>query len=240
MKNEKVNIISIDGLHNVGKSTQIDLVKRQLGGLGIYSAVMRGDGSRKGLGLTEEDPFSDWWQLKRKEITQVATENFKAEELARETSRKLGRELLDFCQIDCPKKLKEMKTERGVILLNRGPLSRLFVAQRFEKNVSIDSALGYDEDDSLREILPDHIFVLQTDKEEILSRNETRIEGGQQKRDFNASIIKNYYDDFMFTINNLPKELEKITTIIDASPNIQDLNLIVIKLLLEKIGVEND
>jgi thymidylate kinase len=57
-----IPIIGFDGNHRVGKGTQIDLLSISLADQGIRSLILRGDGSRPGLGSSEGDPYSPWWQ----------------------------------------------------------------------------------------------------------------------------------------------------------------------------------
>ena len=234
--NQKIDVICFDGLHNVGKSTQIELAKRQLGSMGIHSLIRRGDGSRKGLGIVEEDPISEWWQDNYQDIVDTGVEGHKAELAAQMASRRLGQELLHLCNIEYPKLLDEYHIDRGVVLLNRGPISRLFVSRRLKS----DSVPKLYEGDPSYQIAPDHIFVLHADKETLIKRNETRLEGGQQKRDFNANIINKYHNDFSNTLDALPEELAEITTIVDASPDIQSIHFMIMRLILDELGVNHE
>jgi thymidylate kinase len=62
VEKRQIPIIGFDGNHRVGKGTQIDLLSMSLADKGIRSLILRGDGSRPGLGSREGDPYSSWWQ----------------------------------------------------------------------------------------------------------------------------------------------------------------------------------
>lgn len=58
----KIPIVALDGNHRTGKGTQLELLRSRLAQVGYSPIVLRGDGTRPGLGGSESDPVSGWWQ----------------------------------------------------------------------------------------------------------------------------------------------------------------------------------
>ena len=70
-KRPEVTIFSVDGLNSTGKTTQLQYLKQQLAADGVPTAIRRGDGARRGLGLMEADPPSDWWIAHHPQIAEA-------------------------------------------------------------------------------------------------------------------------------------------------------------------------
>lgn len=219
----EVKVFLIDGLNNTGKTTQLNLLRPRLEGLGIFTAVKKGDGSRKGLGLHDHDPLSAWWQRHRQESLAAGTEGGRAERLAAIASQKLLSELVYFKKYDFPGMLSLRGLKRGVVLLDRGHISRLFVSRRFNPDITFTEAIGIEESPRLTESLPDRISILHADRATLLSRTEYR-DDDTEKKHFNDDVIDRYYDDFEATIFSLPPVLAQRTAIVDATQTIEEVN----------------
>jgi thymidylate kinase len=59
---EHIPIIAFDGNHRSGKGTQIHILESELRKNGLHPHILRGDGSRPGMGESDCDPKSEWWQ----------------------------------------------------------------------------------------------------------------------------------------------------------------------------------
>jgi len=235
MQIPEVKITCFDGLNNSGKTTQIDCLQNQLNTMGIPTVQRRGDGSRKGLGITESDPASVWWQENYRQILNTDIASSESERISTITSRKLMNELLDLKMKRLPSYLLANNYEGGVILTNRGPISRLFVARRYNPDISYEDAVGLTDDPSLAGSIPDNILVLHASKEILLNRNRSRVEGGEEKRSFNELVITRYFDDFERILDNLPPQLAEITNIIDSEKGIREVGRIALSLIVKQI-----
>lgn len=222
-RHPEIRLFLLDGLNNTGKTTQLNLLRSRLAAAGITGAVRKGDGSRKGLGLQDYDPESSWWKQHRLEATSAGTDGERAKLLATIASRKLLIELVEFKHNEFPEILALNGANRGVILLDRGHVSRLFVSRRFDRSVALDEAIGITDSPELSESYPDKINILHATKEALLLRTVYR-DDGMDKKQFNDDLITKYYDDFQDTIYNLPQPLKEITSILDASQSIEDVN----------------
>jgi len=232
IRQSDIRVFLIDGLNNTGKTTQLNLLRPRLANLGIYAAVKKGDGSRKGLGLHDYDPLSTWWQRHRQEALSAGTEGDRAKRLAAIASQKLLSELVDFKNHDFPEILSLQGLKRGVILLDRGHVSRLFVSRRFDPSITFAQAIGIAENPDLAESLPDSVNILHASREVLLSRTEYR-DDDTKKKHFNDDVISKYYDDFEATIYDLPPELAQKTTVVDATQTIEEVNRMVINSIQE-------
>lgn len=239
MRLPEVNIISLDGLNNNGKTTQLRHLKNELAERGIPAVTRRGDGSRKGIGANEADPPSDWWQHNYPAIIDAGFDGKDADYAAAVASRQLMVELHDLKTRDFPEILAVNGGNRGVILLDRGPISRLFVARRQHPNITLEDALGITDDPRIEAAIPDSIIVLHAERDILLARNEDREEGGAAKRIFNHHILTSYYDDFEQTLNTLPPQLAERTTIIDSTPPIEEVGSLAVALMVERLGLND-
>lgn len=59
LEQPKPVFVGLDGLHRAGKGTQAALLRAAISENGGRSIIVRGDGTRDGLGLSEGDPYSN-------------------------------------------------------------------------------------------------------------------------------------------------------------------------------------
>lgn len=104
-------IIAFDGNHRTGKGTQIDIINAALRADGYTTTVLRGDGSRPGIGVEESDPLSEYW-INFKQYAESVENPFEA---WREGSRRLLGEAATTMQ--------SLETSH-VILFDRSTISR--------------------------------------------------------------------------------------------------------------------
>jgi thymidylate kinase len=237
MRAPEIRILSLDGLNNNGKTTQVKYLKQELIARNVPAIIRKGDGSRRGSGQNELDPISTWWQENYDRINAADIEGEDAERVAREASRKLTDEVYVLKTREYRDALSRQGKSRGVIILDRGPVSRLFVARRYNPNVALNEALGFDEEAHLEEALPDDILVLHANKETLLDRNADRNEG-VEKQEFNRRIIGQYYDEFERILETLPPQLAERTTIIDSGAPILEVGRIALGIVMERIHID--
>lgn len=234
MRQPEISVVSLDGLNNNGKTTQVGYLQHELVAQDIPTIVRRGDGSRKGTGLSESDPVSEWWQENYKVINAAGLEGPEAEAAARMASNRLMRELHILKTDEYPRELQAAGKEQGVVLLDRGPVSRLFVARRYNPDVTFDEAFQMGGDLKVEDVLPDEILVLHTTKEKLLARNLARNDGAP-KQEFNGYIISRYYDDFERVLDNMPPQLSERMTVIDSGFSVQEVGATALALVMERL-----
>ncbi len=234
MRSPEVSVVSLDGLNNNGKTTQVRYLQNELVARGVSVIVRRGDGSRKGTGSSESDPVSEWWQENFKRINAAGLEGPEAEAAAAFASQRLLHELYELKTKEYPTELEAGNKDKGVVLLDRGPISRLFVARRYDPEVTFEDAFGLEDNLQLEEVIPDDVLVLHTSKETLLARNDARQEG-QAKRDFNRYIISRYYETFERVLDDLPPLLAERTTIIDSGMPIEEVGRAALSVVVDRL-----
>lgn len=213
----QINVIGFDGLNNSGKGTQIKFLRNSLFSEGIPSIVLRGDGRRRGLGNEEKDPISYWWQGYYKEIANrsIQHEDYEMSTIA---SNRLNREIYVTIKRIFPQFLREFSLARGIVILDRTIISRLFTLSQFGITPCFPEHSTYKGPGTNERsiILPDLTFLLHTEKEVLLSRSKLR-DDPPAKKEFNEHMITNYYSTFSNLIHSLPHELVDRVRLIDAS-----------------------
>lgn len=219
----KIFVIGIDGLNNSGKTTQLKRLKENLEARGIYTIIRRGDGSRKGDGKEEFDAYSTWWLENRPRIMAAGFEGKASFDAATEASDRLNRELFLTKNWWIERELKKRGLKQGVILQERGLISRLFVYRRWEPQAGFEE-VKYFSNRGRREdvVLPDAIFLLHSSLDVLMSRNPSRVDG-IPKQTFNETVLGNYYADFESHMAALPKEIRTRTIVVDSSGTIEQV-----------------
>ena len=177
-------IISFDGLNRAGKNTQISLLNNYLCDNGYRVAVMRGDGSRKGNG-SSDDPVSTWWQDLQKRLYLKDEQGNYDQIVWREAAKRLNEEILD--ELDAG--------NSDYILLDRSLISRVFVEQSHDTTKCLQDIIRSISTNEGRVVVPDIGFILHVPQTVLLKRNLTSYDC-PEKRDFRKDIILGYYDAF--------------------------------------------
>ncbi|MBX3080678.1 MAG: hypothetical protein KF716_03525 [Anaerolineae bacterium] len=121
--NPHIFSIGFDGPNRVGKGMQCDLLQARLTSHGIPSLVVRGDGSRTGLGETTGDPVSAWWQDINRWLRTPAADT----ETWNRTSYRLARELIVWRDRALPCLVRQRGKSVGVLIVDRSLPSRTMV-----------------------------------------------------------------------------------------------------------------
>lgn len=239
MAQMEIKIVAIDGLHNSGKSTQIERLCSNLRQARILGVVLRCHGFRPGIGLDANDPVSLWWQ-KNYPLFMVAGrkggESFmKAEAKA---TNKLYQEFFD-ARNSLPKKMRMLRFDKAVIILDRSIISRLFIWQGHSRYPNYKDLLSFThkDGDSVRvrnTPLPDLIIVLKVSQRELLKRNRSRVEA-KDKILLGKKIILNRYHDYDKLVNNLPEDIRRRTFILDAERSETAIQREIMKLIRNQL-----
>lgn len=226
----KIYLIGMDGLHNNGKSTQLGLLHNYLNDRGIPTLVRRGDGMRKGRGEELNDPLSTWWQ---ENITRLRATGFEGDasmRAAEEAANRLNREILVARDYFMLQLLAKEGKDKGVILLDRGHISRLFVKRRENDGAGFAEVNSFETSGGRkREVLvPDINFLFHAPLGVLLERNEHR-DTTPDKKEFNRTVLTRYYEDFETTIATLPMELQRGLIRIDATKPIDEVHEVIVE-----------
>ena len=219
---QNIFIVSFDGLHNNGKGTQITLLSKQLNNSGISTLIRRGDGMRKGIASEAADPESAWWKENISRMRATGFEGHDSMSAATEASNRLNAELFTARYYFMPHLMQSEGRDTGVILLDRGPISRLFVKRREDPEADFETIRFFQNRSGRHEILlPDQIFLLHAPLGVLIGRNTDRT---SEKTKFNEIVLTRYYSDFEHTIATLPKLLSDRTTLINSTQSISEIN----------------
>ena len=120
MMSVQIITIGLDGPNRVGKGTQAKRLQQWFQSQQIPALIVRGAGTRPGLGQEKGDPESQWWQSINQWIrTPQAT--FHDWDV---TSARLARELIVWRDRMLPKCARKNEKQTAVLLIDRTLLSR--------------------------------------------------------------------------------------------------------------------
>ena len=166
-------IISFDGLNRSGKGTQIRLLRDYLENRITPVEVLRGDGSRPGVGLRNfYDPTSNWWVNWQANSNKTVNDwNVAYQVLSEENNRRY----------------KEFShgNQGGTILMDRSYISRYFMLKQQGLRISLEEIANSTE------LMPDNYFVLEVPKEALLERAS---EDDISKTEFRRDIVRRWYN----------------------------------------------
>lgn len=216
----KITTIGFEGPNRVGKSTQSELLKARLESQGIPVVIVRGDGSRSGLGKTEGDPESEVWQ----EIDgDLRTPGSDLEEWNK-SSYRTARELLVWRDRVLPNIAKEAGVNDAVLLIDRTLLARTLVPREMgtperlydEDMRAVNPVSGERKGNVItaEDVAPDIIVQFVAPKETLLARLE---DGEDEKSQLRRRLLEERYDWYLDAHNYLPSELADLVVRIDAT-----------------------
>lgn len=214
LERSRATFVGLDGLHRAGKGTQAALLHTAIEKNGGRSIIVRGDGTRDGLGLSEGDPYSDEWQARSRRVKSPEGNTVEAWNAA---SYVLMRELSEYRHSDNYDAVIVDRTvlSRAAFLLHRGVAlegERLSLDELYPDNLSGEhSALD------IAATLPDTIFELKTPSPSDLLE---RLDADDPKYTFRARNIKGGFNPASVAKNHLPLEIEQRVSVIDASREI--------------------
>lgn len=215
----KIITIGFEGPHRVGKGTQCEKVRDWLLQLGIPVLIVRGAGSRSGLGKDVSDPVSPWWQELNSGLHD-ASANFDEWDLA---AHRIGRELLVWRDRVLPGMVRAQGKNFGVLLVDRSLLSRTMTL-RARKQDDIANHLYINRPEykgrnlSANAVCPDLILNFGAPTEVLLKR----LAPDDPKYTFRRRLIEECSEWYVDAVSFLPVELQSRVVNIDAnrSPDI--------------------
>lgn len=220
-------VVAFDGLHRAGKGTQALLLHNTIYVNGGSSVILRGDGTRDGLGLHEGDPYSEEWQSRNHTVKSApgnTIENWNA------SSLKLAQELVE--------KKRERPTKHDALIVDRSVLSRVaFLLHRGEAIEGIRLTLGdmYPRElgivanvNDIKESIPDIIFELSVLTPDPLMQ---RLDSEDPKYTFRARNIRGGFHAATQAKHHLPQFIENRVVTIDATQEVEVIHNCVKKYL---------
>ena len=234
-----IQSIAFEGPHRAGKGCNINLLSEYLANKNIPSIILKGDGSRPGVGSSEGDPFSKFWQSVSLELHKPDADT----ELWEKAAYILSKEYLIWKEIYFPRKIKQLGVESGVIILDRSILSRTLIPR--EKidphlwNEEIPNSL-YKKPESWKgqeieivDVTPNLIFSLYAPLETLISR----LDKDDAKYEFRKRNLIRRYEWYIDAINYIPESLK--SRVVSVNTN-RDLNLVfedIKSVLKERMGI---
>lgn len=208
MGNDNNVVVGFDGLHRSGKGTQIDLLSLRLSHQNIPFAVIRGDGTRRGLGLEPYDSPSEWWKVNYDYFFEE--EKSLQDKLYRRNLlyQRLMREARYYKNRRLPNIARESDVEKSFLIMDRTFISRFFSMRQVIPDICVDDALvSIDSRNNKRvsSVIPDFTFVLDVPQEILIERCERAIDQ-PDKKDFRMSHLLKYYGLYHSIIEELKKD----------------------------------
>lgn len=189
-------VVSFDGLNRSGKGTQLRLLREYLGSSMVPALVVRGDGSREGIGnLSYFDPPSKWWRNWQANQNKTINDWDRAyERLKTEVQERYDR----FSN----------ENASGYFLMDRCYVSRWFVKRQAVPDFPIE--------DIIREnpVFPDKYFFMDAPQEVLLSRQS---DDNPTKAEFRREIVSKWYHLWQDTLLRLEDRLEERFIRLDAT-----------------------
>lgn len=233
----KITTIGFEGPNRVGKSTQSELLKTHLESFGIPVVIVRGDGSRSGLGTNEGDPKSKAWQEIDENLRVVGRDL----EGWNKSSYRIARELIVWRDRILPKIAKEAGVGDAVLLIDRTLLARTLVPRELgapeilynEDMKPVNPISGRKKGNTItaQDVAPDIIVEFVAPKETLLARLE---DGQDEKSQLRRRLLEDRYDWYLDAHNYLPAELASNVVRIEATDNPDSVFQQVLEVLNER------
>lgn len=220
---ERPLVVGFDGLHRAGKGTQAAMLRDAISEGGGSSVILRGDGTREGLGLHEGDPYSEEWQSRGKMVKSSSgntVENWNAASLL------LVKELVA--------KRRELPQAHDALLVDRTILSRAaFLLHRGVilegERATLDelypnSSEAVINGSNIRGGVPDIIFELAVPTPNALLE---RLETDDPKYTFRARNIRGGFHAAARAKDQLPQDVQDRIITIDATSGVDEVHNLV-------------
>lgn len=205
-------IVAFDGLHRSGKGTQAALLHEANMEAGAKSIIVRGDGTRDGLGLTEGDPYCSEWQKRGREMksgnsNSVEDWNVSSLLLMTELQEHVRENEKDMIIVD------RSLLSRAAFLLHRGvfyPSDEITIEDLYPENSILDADCRVDFDKTI----PDLVFNLRAAKPKVLLE---RLDKDDPKYQFRSRNIKGGFSAAQSAVDLLPSNMRERVVNLDCS-----------------------
>jgi thymidylate kinase len=206
----QISTVAFEGPHRVGKGLNITKLSTYLTHKGTPHVVLRGDGTRPGLGESIGDPPSEYWvktgQLLRNPDTPKEMWNY--------ASYVLSKELLIWKNVYLPRLIIESSTNKGLIILDRSILSRTMIPREliepseWEREVPLSlykkPANWKGKPISIDAVAPDTVISLVAPLNTLIGR----LEKDNSKFEFRKRLLTSRYDWYLNAADYIPQHLK--------------------------------
>ncbi len=221
--------VGFEGLHRSGKGTQIDLLSKYLTDKKIIYEVIRGEGTRKGIGKEPYDSQSKWWQDNYSYFFQedgsfeekIKKRNLLYQRISRETDYYINRKI--------PKLLKNTGDDQAFLLMDRTFVSRFFAMRQLIPDIELYDALNSINPKNNKTVSPTipHItFIFDTPKEILIERCN-KLSDSPEKTQFRKRNIEQYYNLYKEITTELNKDPELNTHILKGNLSPEKIHSII-------------
>ncbi len=211
-------VIGFDGMNRCGKGTQLNNLRNFLLEHSIPNLIVRGDGSREGLGIEEGDPENVWWQGFHSSLKEKRSDKERFD-LWNIGSSRLVDEFLWWKYYYLPRKMEDSESELGFLLLDRSILSRLVLVLDSGEFSSFDDLYSGASVD-WEEMIPDILFHLQVPKDELLNR----LKKEDEKYEFRLKMISQKYSVYLRALPLLPSVVKSRMITLDGSKSPEEIS----------------
>lgn len=225
----KIKVVGFEGLHRSGKGTQIALLSAYLSVIRLPFAVIRGDGTRRGLGNEPYDPESSWWQdnysyfFQKEESLedQIQRRNLLYQRLCREAGYYSNRKL--------PQMVKPFDSDRAFLLMDRTFLSRLFAMRQILPKISLDEALtsvNPKNNKKIQPVIPQVTFMLHVPEETLITRCDQSTDQ-PDKMEFRRNNLFKYSGLYEQVVNEVGSDPRFNIQVIDGELPPEEINKLI-------------
>ena len=171
----------------------------------ILPIVIRGDGSREGLGESWGDPKNDWWMSFKKRLSGLEGTAlwFNYWDKA---ACVLADELIHWKNVLMPHAVEQSGYAQGVLLVDRTLISRLMMVTQAGKSIKLDDLYLVDnkpQEVNWQDVLPDLIFNFHVPNHQLLAR----LDDHDPKHQFRLNIIEKCFSLHVAISSNLPDQI---------------------------------
>lgn len=217
-----IQVIAFDGLNRCGKGTQADLLQFHLLEMNVFSIVVRGDGSREGLGESQSDPKSLWWSTFRTRLNGLEGTS-RWFDCWNEAACLLAHEFIHWKTVVVPAMMRTARYRHGVLLVDRSLISRIMVLRQANEYNGPDSLYtvgGLPQGINWENVLPDVLFNFHVPRRVLLSR----LDQNDPKYQFRRSIIECHHSLHVSVSRSLPEPILARTIPLDGDRDPNDIH----------------
>lgn len=228
-----IPVIAFDGLNRCGKGTQADLLQSHLLEMNVFSVIVRGDGSREGLGKNQGDPKSLWWSTFKARLKGLEGTS-RWFDYWNEAACLLARELIHWRTVVVPVMMHVARYTHGALLVDRSLISRIMVlrqANEYNGLKSLYALGGLSQGINWEDVLPDILFNFHVPRHVLLAR----LEQDDPKYQFRRSIIECHHSLHVSVSRDLPEPILARTIPLDGDRDPEDIHAEIFEAVIPSI-----
>lgn len=215
--------IAFEGMHRVGKETQMELLQKKIQAAGIPCISIKGEGYRYGAGEQPKDPQSDFWEKISEQLNKGADPA-----VWDEASYRLARELIVWRDRILSRQIDKTLAPFGVLLVDRSLISRAIAKsvdsppppkKIFSSEELFPQDVQHRKEITPEMVLPDAIVELVAPKEVLLAR----LDATDPEYEFRKSNIESKFDIYTDAKHHLSPEIQSRIVTVDSSASVDEV-----------------